>query len=132
MQAGSVSAASDVDSYFDRLIKYIPSDIVAAWIFISSIFKASKSTPSQPGLLTLWITFFVGIAFTALWTWFQTDKPAFPKPVAQTVITTIAFAVWAYALGGPFPEWIPGFYKPVTGSLILVGYTLLVARFVPK
>jgi hypothetical protein len=132
LQAAGPSAATDVDSYFDRLIKYIPSDVVAGWVVVSGIIRASKGTDNQPGHTTLWLTFATGVVFTAIWTWVQTTKPNAPKPILQVIISAIAFAIWAYALGGPFPEWIPGLYRPVTASIVLVGYTLLAAKIVPK
>lgn len=127
-----VSTNTDVDTYFDRLVKYIPSDVVGAWVVANGIVRAAKGTDSQPGTTTLWITFLVGVVFTALWTWIQTSKPDLPKPFLQTALSTGAFVVWAYALGGPFPEWIPGLYKPITASLVLIAFSLVVARVVPK
>jgi len=123
---------SEVDGYFDRLVKYIPSDVVGAWVVASGVVRASKDTPSQPGNTTLWVMFGVGVVLTAVWTWAQTAQADRPKPVLQTVLSTGAFGVWAYALGGPFPLWIAGLYRPVTGSLLLVAYTLIVAKIVPK
>ena len=49
--------------------------------------------------------------------------------ITQAIISTGAFAVWVFALGGPFQH-VPG--QPVYGSLLLILYTLVVALIDPK
>jgi len=119
------------DTYFDKVVKYIPADINAAWIFVSGLIKNDSSAP-QASLL--WATFVAGIILTALWTLKQTTlKPiqnSLNRPaITQTVISTGAFMVWVFALGEPFSEL--GWYKPLYGSLMLVFYTLVVALVTP-
>src|SRR2546430_777685 len=70
-----------------------------------------------------------GHILTAWWTWKQATLPGRRPPVTQVVISTGAFAVWVFALGGPF-EQVPG--REVYGSLLLILYTLVVALIDPK
>jgi hypothetical protein len=44
------------------------------------------------------------------------------------VISIVSFAVWVFALGEPFH--VPG--QKLYGSLLLIFYTLVVARITPK
>jgi hypothetical protein len=129
LQANIASQAS-VDTYFDRVVKYIPSDVVAAWIAASGLITAAKTTQYELGKQGLWTVFLVGLAFAALWTWKQTAKPATPPPIVQTLVSAGAFAVWVFALGGPFPSSV-GLYNPVKSSLVLIAYTLGVALINP-
>jgi hypothetical protein len=124
----SAGAPMRVDSYFDRVIKYIPSDIVGAWVAVVGIINSSNQAGTSQRIL--WIAFVVGLSLTALWTWRQTSAPNQPAAVTQIIVSTIAFAVWVFALGGPFTT-IPG-YQQYFGSLVLIGYTLLVAIILPK
>lgn len=119
--------SAPVDDYFDRLVRYIPADIVAAWVAASGAIAGASDVPTQT---LLWICFIVGLVLTAWWTWQRTQEPGAPTAVTQIVVSTGAFAVWVFALGGPFAAWVA--YRPVYGTLLLILYTLLVARIVPK
>jgi hypothetical protein len=122
------AAAKPVDTYFDRVIKYIPADIVSAWVFVTAATNAASD--DVPKATILWIAFVCGLVLTALWTLKQTSEPGKPPAVAQTVISTAAFGVWVFALGGPFTA-LP-FYKPLYGALLLVLFTLVVGLIVPN
>jgi len=116
------------DTYFDRVIKYIPADVVAAWTAATGLI-ASSGNAAQNTLL--WISFIVGLVFTAGWTYRQTAVPKMKTATTQIGIATVAFAVWVFALGGgPFASL--SWYDPVYGSLLLIAYTLLIALIVPK
>ena len=43
---------------------------------------------------------------------------------AQLTLTTVAFAVWAYTIGGPFQ--MQGWYQPQLAAILLVLWTLVV------
>ena len=55
--------------------------------------------------------------------------PGRRPPATQAIISTGAFAVWVFALGGPF-QFVPG--REVYGSLLLILYTLVVALIDPR
>ena len=55
--------------------------------------------------------------------------PGRRPPVTQALISTGAFAVWVFALGGPFQHF-PG--REVYGSLLLILYTLVAALINPQ
>lgn len=117
----------DMDTYFDRVIKYVPTDIVAAWVAANGLIRSSADVPQDK---LLWISFGFGLVLTAAWTLKQTAMPNKPLAVTQTVIAIGAFTVWVFALGGPFETL--AFYRPVYGSLILILYTLVAALVIPR
>jgi hypothetical protein len=132
-QATAPEARATVDGYFDRVIKYIPSDIVGAWVAVKGIIPARQGagTPAGQGAGTiLWIAFVFGTVITALWVWRQTKAPGHPTAVTQVGVATVAFVVWVFALGRPFAT-LP-WYEPYLGSLALIAYTLVVGLIVPK
>lgn len=109
------------DGYFDKIIKYIPSDVVGAWIAAIGIIRtADPAGHGSPRVL--WIAFVVGVVATALWTLKQTSAPDEPPALKQVAMSTIAFVVWVVALGGPFAT-ISG-YQDYIGSLLLIAYLL--------
>jgi hypothetical protein len=126
LQAVGTGTAT-VDGYFDKLVKYIPADIVGAWIFASSAIKEASGAPVTP---LLWVTFAVLLIVTPLWTWRWTKMPGKPTARTQMAVSTVSFAVWVLALGGPFATL--GFYRPIYGSLVLVLYSLVVAMVSPR
>lgn len=117
-----------IDGYFDRLIKYIPSDIVGAWIAVTGIIPSNGQGTNSSTIL--WVAFGFGVVITALWVWRQTELPGRPIAYTQIAMATVAFVVWVFALGGPFTtfEW----YVSFQGSLALIAYTLLAGLIVPK
>jgi hypothetical protein len=114
------------DTYFDKLLKYIPADIVAAWVAVTGLVSSAHDIPRQT---VLWVAFGIGLILTAWWTWKQATVPGRRPPVTQAVVSTGAFAVWVFALGAPF-QYVPG--REVYGSLLLILYTLVVGLIDPK
>jgi len=124
--AAGVTPPVEFDSYFDKAVKYIPADIVAAWVAVTGLVSSARDVPRQT---ILWVAFGIGLLLTAWWTWKQAAAPGRRPPVTQAIISTGAFAVWVFALGGPFQH-VPG--QPLYGSLLLILYTLVVALIDPK
>jgi hypothetical protein len=110
-----------LDTYFDKVIKYIPSDIVGAWVAATGLIKTATGVPTEK---VLWISFAFGLVATAAWKFKQTHLPI------QAAISTGAFLVWVFALpGGPFEPL--SWYNHLYGSLALIGYTLTTALVNP-
>jgi hypothetical protein len=127
-QFQAAGAGSTLDTYFDKVLKYIPADVNGAWVAATGIING---TTGAQNTILLWIAFVVGLIVTAAWTHQQTKEPNKPPARTQTLIATGAFFVWVLALGGPFAT-IQGFNYSVIGALALIGYTLLVGLVTPK
>ncbi|OLP15449.1 hypothetical protein BST81_26315 [Leptolyngbya sp. 'hensonii'] len=128
MRLESGVSKEGVDGYQDRLLKYIPADINAAWLALTGIVKSATNIP-QTGVL--WVLFVVLLILTPIWTWQQTTESRKSPALTQILISTGAFFVWVFALGEPFASSFKDFYQPVYGSILLILYTLIVARIVP-
>jgi len=120
---------SKVDTYFDKVVKYIPIDIVSAWVAIKGLVDAAAST-SKNGLM--WVCFAAFVVLTALWTLKQTSVPDKSPAVTQTAVATVAFVVWAVALGEPFTSLLGQQNQSLYGSLLLIFFTLIVGLITPK
>jgi hypothetical protein len=126
-QAGQEPArVPEVDSYFTKILKYIPAEIISGYVAINAIFKSI----SDVSIVFHWIVVAALTALTALYIWRLTNEPQKPVAVSQIVISTIAFVVWVFALGGPFAEM--GWYQYYYGAILLVMYTLAVPVLVGK
>ena len=126
VQAAAGAPPVDIDSYFDKVVKYIPADIVGAWVAVTGLISSARDIPRQT---ILWVAFAIGLILTAWWTWKQGALPGRRPPATQAIVSTGAFAVWVFALGGPFQH-VPG--REVYGSLLLIPYTLVVALIDPR
>ena len=128
--SGELQAAGapvTLDTYFDRIIKYIPADIVGAWVAITGLIAGATGVPSAK---VLWVMFAIMTVLAYVWTLKQTSIPGQPPAVTQSVLSAASFVVWVFALGGPFSDL--SWYRPLYGSLVLIVYTLIVALVVPK
>jgi len=115
-------AAASPDGPFDRIIKYIPADIVAGWVALDGFSKGLN-------VGVLWGLLAVVAIFAFLWTKKQTDVPGQPPAVKQSVIAMISFVVWAFALqSGPFASLG---YPEAYGSISIIVYTLGIGLVVP-
>jgi hypothetical protein len=126
-QLQATGANAEVDTYVDRIVKYIPSDIVAAWIALTGLIAGAADIPAAK---TLWIVFAVMVAITFIWVWRQTRTASAPPSMVQALISTGSFVVWVFALGGPFANL--SWYAPAYGSIVLILYTLISAMIIPQ
>lgn len=123
------SGGGTVDGFFDKIVKYIPSDVMAAWTAAIGIIMTPSSSPTSSDNTVLWIAFAFGTIFTAVWTWFQTKAPDQPPAIRQIIACTISFVVWAFALPTG-PSSVLGLQSK-WGSLLLIGWTLVLGLLKP-
>jgi len=125
----TVSAAKTVrgvpvpspDPYLSRLVKYIPAEIVGAYL-VGEAAIAGISSPPPANLLWVWWGFLA--ALSPLWIAFATRTPGLPVAWFQTLVAPVAFTAWVFAMGGPFA--VTWEYPPAYGSLVLIASTLLI------
>jgi hypothetical protein len=128
--AGSLAAerapaqVQAVDDYRDRLMKYIPADLVAIYLTLTGLLKMAdpKRTPIQA---VGWIIFGIVLAVSLPWQ----RKVVKISKWNQVWIGTFAFVFWAISLGEPFTTAWSGWYQPLYGSMLLVLYTFLIPLF---
>jgi hypothetical protein len=115
-----------IDGYFDKLLKYIPTEIVGGWIAITGLIKSASNIPTNT---ILWILLVIFAILTTLYILRQTFEQKKPLAIKQTTISTIAFIVWVFALGEPFDSL--SFYNPIYGSVLLILYNLIIPLINP-
>jgi hypothetical protein len=111
------------DTYMSRVLKYIPSEIVMAYISIDGMLRTCYNpdlwADRQMLLKLLWIVSAILTVLTPLWLW----RVMRVRRLSQLFISTISVPVWLFALGGPFSllDW----YRPALGAIALPLYTLV-------
>ncbi|MEB3149291.1 MAG: hypothetical protein VKL60_09720 [Sphaerospermopsis sp.] len=116
------------DKYLDKLIKYIPADIISAWVAIKAILKSASGVPTTS---VLWILFFILTGLTTVYIYKQINKDAkatndklTKEDYVQITISTLAFVVWVFATEEPFSSL--SFYQPIYGSITLILFNLII------
>ncbi|MGD0726664.1 MAG: hypothetical protein ABSB63_14025 [Spirochaetia bacterium] len=107
------------DTYFDRLYKYVPMEIIGAYLVIEgSLKQLLKDMPLLIGLLVLFV---LGI----LSTWLYARRALNVIRGKQLAMSAFAFVVWVFATGGwfeTFTWWAPGW-----GTIAVVAFAVMVA-----
>lgn len=114
--------------YADKLVKFIPSEIIASYMVISGILGFSAdvaTTHDESAILGIKIVFFVLLALTPLYLWKVSKVTSIP----QMILSTVSFAIWVYTLGGPFSSAVWNIYNGNYASIILILWTLIVPIF---
>ena len=118
----------DGDGYADRVAKYIPGEVVATYLFLLTILSEADRTAGW--LEGMYIGVFVlCLVVTPFYMWKRASKED-PR-IYQAVMSTIAFAVWAYSLGGVF-DIVWKVYAAIPAAVGLAAFTLISGAIVPK
>lgn len=117
------------DTYFAKIIKYIPAEIVAGYTALRGIYLTESTDPivllindeNKGGFALI---FYGCLILTPLYKYYALKDPKLPTAWFQIIISTLAFAVWVFALGDYFKLIFD--YDPKTGSVILIFFTLII------
>ena len=111
-------------SYFDKAVKLVPTEIVGGYAVLAGIIGVdTASTAVPPDTLTkvlVQVSFFVLLVLTPLYLYFISKV----RNKVQIVVTTIAYIIWIYTLGGPFSIW--GIYNGKVAGVILTVWSWVI------
>jgi len=116
---GGDTVPTGKDQYVDRLLKYIPAEIVTLYIFVLGIIQNLRGSGEKEDIH--WIVFAVFCILTYLYL----RKMLHVAKIQQLIISVLAYAVWVFALGGPFALY--GWYNPIYGEILLPIFTFGIA-----
>ena len=101
------------------MLKLIPAEIVAIWVTLRGIFAAAQTAP----VCLQWAAFLALVVLTPIYL----RRTAGISKTTQVWVTTGAFVVWAFSLGGaPFVTLPPQYVLPIFGAILLPLYTFAV------
>jgi hypothetical protein len=110
----------------DRIQRAIPVEVISVWLMIQGVVDLYPGLVSTP---VYWAIFAAVLVATPPYVYRDIDKSTVTGEeelsgvVAQTVIATLAFVVWAYYLGGPFE--LSGLYNTAYAAILVVLFPLL-------
>jgi hypothetical protein len=132
-RGGKLFAAGDTtgqkaQTYLERVAKYVPAEIIAAYLSLLPVVLAGTSADTTRRTVWLAVIFAIGAIFTPLYLW------RFPGDLKvkwyHLVISTAAFVVWTYSIrGGLFDD--VGIYDTVGAAVSLAVFTLASGLFAP-
>jgi len=103
--------------YKSKLLKLIPSEIIAAYLVIEGIIPEERK---YIGTLVLSCILLVLVPL-------YLKKIYNVRRLGQHIFVMAAFVVWIYSLGGPFKFW--NIWEAWIGSSLLILYTLTIPLF---
>lgn len=120
------SDQTGAESYFEKLIRYIPADIVAGYVALDGILKEQAYSP----LWLSWAVFAVLLVLVPFYVCFIKTKPSgfAPCKTFHWVASCWAFSVWVFALGD-FVTVTFSWYRPIFGTVLLILTTLSLPAF---
>ena len=120
--AGAAVPGGEADGYLDKVVKYVPADVIAAWTAAVAIIKGTAGIPSGRVLL---ICFAVGLGLTYWWTLSSTKSQSQPPATKQAIVATFAFLVWVLALGDLNAPLIAVGWNEAYARLLLILFTVV-------
>ena len=125
--ATSATQADSADSYIDRLVKYIPSEIIALYLGVINVVPTQDSSY----WFSLWIIAIVTTIITPIYMYFATSEPGEPTAWTQITVSSVAFPIWVFATGGPFTQFSWYKDKHWIAAVILTFSTFLIGIHKP-
>ena len=111
----SPAKSAAYDDYYSRLVKLIPSEIIALYLALDGIASAMKDKDTM-----LWIAF----GNAVIGGWIYLGQMANVTRLTQRFLTIFALVIWVYVFGGPFVQF--SWYDPSYGKFLLVLYTFFI------
>jgi hypothetical protein len=101
---GQMQQALAGDNYLERIVKYIPFEVIAFSIFINAILEQAAKTggkgASMAGVPVLTVAqgaLMVGLVLVPLFVWYV--REAGDAWFTNALVSTLVFPFWAYAIG---------------------------------
>jgi hypothetical protein len=110
--------------FLEKVIKIIPSEVIAGYMFLISALPVVGSSDLREALK--WIIFVLLIFVIPLY--YRSLSKGLPY-VKHSIVSIVAFIVWSYSISGAA---LTGdeYYDPIVASLSLMTFTLL-SPYVP-
>jgi uncharacterized membrane protein len=111
----SLKAPITADDYLSRLVKYVPIEIIGAYILVSGILETAYP-----------LGFRRAVALGALLAVSSIATYAYSRRVLKIVrhqqiaVSVLALFVWVFATGGVFSYW--SWYVPWMGTVAIIGF----------
>ncbi len=126
---------SQEQGYLDRVNNYIPSEVVAFFIFVNSLVGAKVIDSNGQVLIDGWVAIFaILVSIVACIIFVRSTAKSEKNPVwgLQAVVSIIALIIWSYAIEAKYLVVLGVEVVPSVSGLILASFTMLSGFLVPK
>jgi hypothetical protein len=123
-----VADRDPVKEYLERVAKYVPAEIIAAYLTLLPIVAGTTDEDTTMRTRLYFIILVGSVVLTPLYFRFMANATQ-PKRL-QMLVSTIAFVIWAYSLGGWFAD--QDIYHEGVAAILLVFFTLISGLVAPK
>jgi hypothetical protein len=103
--------------YKGKLLKLIPTEIVAAYLAVQGFIPADSA---KWGLSVIAVVLLI---ITPLYLKYVQKV----EKTAQIIVSSLSFIVWIYTIGGPFILW--GIHEQGIASAVLILWTMFIPQF---
>ena len=110
------------DRYVDRLVKYLPTESIVTYLAMQNL--VSGNGPDSE-LISRWIVFLIAVVATPIYLRFVAGV----WKLQQLAISTLGFAVVAFAVGAPFSSL--SWYSSGAAGVALLMYSFLIPLVEP-
>jgi hypothetical protein len=107
------------DDYITKLLKYIPIEILGAYLFMQTVVDTNVTTSHAHAIWLLCLLIGAGVLTVAYDRWVLSILRA-----TQLLMSVLAFAVYVFAMGGWFAT--TGWYHQWYGSIAVPTFVVLV------
>jgi hypothetical protein len=113
------------DTWYERLLKFIPAESVALYLALEGIVRTPDLSPQAQ---QVWLA--IVLALAVVFTWLYLGRTSeIPPSTTQLVVSSGALVVYVFAVGGVFATL--GFWQPWQGTLLLIAATAFLSLYVP-
>jgi len=120
------SDGEGLGEYAKRAAQYVPGEILAPYLAGIGVVAAEQRPDLRFGLYLL--LFAAGFILTPLY-FHKMTKPGEQRKM-HLILSTTAFVVWAYSLGGFFSE--VGIHFPIVSSVLLLLFSMVSGVLPPR
>lgn len=108
------------DDYWSRLVKYIPIEIISAYVLLEGLIKSAYQPADVRRTVFLGILVTIGVAGT----FFFARRVLKVERWQQISVSAVGFLVWTFATGGFFESF--AWYGPWMGSAAVILFGIAV------
>jgi hypothetical protein len=123
---------SAVKDYTERIAKYVPAEILAAFTAINGLFANSEDNLEFWALLIITAGLWIITPFYFKWIKKPEDEPSLKK---QQWVSFFAFIIWAYTISagnGIFGNDGFNIYHSEVGAAIMIIFSLISGAIIPR
>ncbi|TDX01871.1 hypothetical protein [Dinghuibacter silviterrae] len=130
--AAAANGSTTVQDYLERIAKYVPAEIIATYVAVTSGF-ANTDEPLKYWCLL--VSFLICWIFTPIYLQLMSSPADKDALRTQQIVSAIAFPIWAYSISGDSglfgdPK-LPIYHAEISTALILL-FSLISGAIIPR